>query len=97
MEILWILSGLALFAYLLTVLRDFCNSPQSRTKHIKLASEAGPEWGCKSIQGMRPHMEDTYQAQYRLNSNPDTTFYGVFGMMLAHTHTHEHICTRAHA
>jgi serine/threonine protein phosphatase PrpC len=34
--------------------------------------------GVHSIQGKRPHMEDTYQAAVDLGGDPTKAFYGVF-------------------
>jgi protein phosphatase 1L len=51
---------------------------ERRKRHIPLVADLGDAAGCKSIQGLRPHMEDTYQSQYNLNGDPNSGFFAVF-------------------
>jgi protein phosphatase 1L len=54
-------------------------SDEERMKHIALPVQLGKFAGCKSIQGQRPHMEDTYQSVTGINNGDATSaFFAVF-------------------
>lgn len=69
--------------WVISLFRDaFAKRPitdEERVKHLHSSiADLGKAVGCKSIQGMRSHMEDTYQSQYNLNGDRNTAFFAVY-------------------
>lgn len=83
MEFLWILFGVLVFVWMFTILQSLIKkspiSDEARMKHIALPVQLGKFAGCKSIQGQRPHMEDTYQSVTGIcDGDATSAFFAVF-------------------
>jgi len=82
MGFVWIVVGFVIVVWLFSIFRDvFSKGPiteEERTRHIACAADLGKAAGCKSMQGMRGHMEDTYQSQYALNGDMGAAYFAVY-------------------
>lgn len=68
----------SVFLWLAVWLQSMIKRFQENTTTTQPPVELGAYAGVKSIQGGRPHMEDTYMASINLRGNPKQAFFGVF-------------------
>jgi len=74
---LWVLPILAILLWLGVWLQSMLKR-HGEGSILQPEVELGEFAGVKSIQGGRPHMEDTYMALINLRGNPKQAFFGVF-------------------
>lgn len=78
---LWVVIGFIALIFLTVLQRYFLNdkeplAEEDRTRHIDLKVDLGNFGGCKSIQGARAYMEDTYQCVHPFNGT--YSYFAVF-------------------